>query len=81
MTTSKFQNHRNRAKKEGKALRRLTTDPLPLQLSLESLAKKMPFFIIPPDERKDLHVEISESDSSDDEAEEVHVRQFFLNSL
>jgi hypothetical protein len=41
----------------------------------------MPFFIIPPDERKDLHVEISESDSSDDEAEEVHVRQFFLNSL
>ncbi|KAG6871900.1 hypothetical protein C0995_015194 [Termitomyces sp. Mi166 len=50
-----FQNHRNRARKDGKPLRRLTHHPLPpeltLELSLESLEKKMPYFIIPVHER------------------------------
>ncbi|KAG5634565.1 hypothetical protein H0H81_001522 [Sphagnurus paluster] len=48
-----FQNHRNRAKKEGKEIKRLTLDPLPLELSLKSLEKKMPFFVIPEKERMD----------------------------
>ncbi|KAF8225096.1 hypothetical protein L208DRAFT_1307719 [Tricholoma matsutake] len=70
-----YQNHRNRAKKEGKVLKRLTTDPLPLQLPLESLEQKMPFFIIPPNERKNIvHVETSDSESSDDGVEDIHVR-------
>lgn len=73
--TCQYQNHRNRAKKEGKVLKRLTTDPLPLQLPLESLEQKMPFFIIPPNERKNIvHVETSDSESSDDGVEDIHVR-------
>ncbi|KAF9459835.1 hypothetical protein BDZ94DRAFT_1267472 [Collybia nuda] len=42
-----FQNHRNRLKKEGVALRRLICDPLPLKLSIKSLEKAMPFYVIP----------------------------------
>ncbi|KAF8221698.1 hypothetical protein L208DRAFT_1371777 [Tricholoma matsutake] len=61
-----FQNHRNRAKKDGRPLRRLNSDSLPLKLSLESVEKKMPFFIIPENERKDsTHLE-----SADDAEEE-----------
>ncbi|KAF8225092.1 hypothetical protein L208DRAFT_1408983 [Tricholoma matsutake] len=44
---------KNRAKKDGRPLRRLNSDPLPLKLSLESVEKKMPFFIIPENERND----------------------------
>ncbi|KAG6910543.1 hypothetical protein DXG01_009962 [Tephrocybe rancida] len=47
-----FQNHRNRAKKEGKVLRKLTEEPLPSELSLISLEREMPFFTIPASERK-----------------------------
>ncbi|KAF8078874.1 hypothetical protein FPV67DRAFT_1466729 [Lyophyllum atratum] len=48
-----FQNHRNRAKKEGRKLKKLTMDPLPLELSLKPLEKKMPFFVIPEAQRRD----------------------------
>ncbi|KAG6807785.1 hypothetical protein H0H92_006394, partial [Tricholoma furcatifolium] len=51
-----FQNHRNRAKKDGKTLRRLTEQPFPadvtLDLALKSLERKMPYFIIPTNERQ-----------------------------
>ncbi|KAF8225090.1 hypothetical protein L208DRAFT_1380767 [Tricholoma matsutake] len=59
-----FQNHRNRAKKEGRTLRRLSSDPLPLELSLQSLEQKMPFFTVPESERK----MVIESDASESEA-------------
>lgn len=61
-----FQNHRNRARKDGKRLRRLMSDPLPVELSIKSLAKDMPFFIIPESERSD--VKDSEHDDSEDES-------------
>nr|QQL12049.1 mating-type protein HD2.1 [Hypsizygus marmoreus] len=65
-----FQNHRNRAKKEGKRLRKLTLDPLPLKLSFESLEKKMPFFVIPEAERVDPTRVPPSPDSEDDEDDE-----------
>ncbi|KAG6867490.1 hypothetical protein C0993_002161 [Termitomyces sp. T159_Od127] len=47
-----FQNHRNRARKEGKTLRKLSETPLPVDLPLESLEDRMSFFTVPVDERK-----------------------------
>ncbi|KAG6895149.1 hypothetical protein C0992_002938 [Termitomyces sp. T32_za158] len=47
-----FQNHRNRAKKEGRPLRKLTHDPLPLEISLKSLEYKMPHLATPEHDRK-----------------------------
>ncbi|KAG6819101.1 hypothetical protein H0H93_015466 [Arthromyces matolae] len=49
-----FQNHRNRAKKEGRALRRLPSRPAPSDrnLALETLEKEMPYFAIPELERR-----------------------------
>ncbi|KAG6824586.1 hypothetical protein H0H92_006411, partial [Tricholoma furcatifolium] len=51
-----FQNHRNRAKKEGKTLRRLTDQPFPADITLDralkTLERKMPYFVIPADERQ-----------------------------
>ncbi|KAG6874672.1 hypothetical protein C0992_007045, partial [Termitomyces sp. T32_za158] len=49
-----FQNHRNRAKKEGRKLRKLANEALPSELSLKSLEEKMPYFTIPMDKRKPL---------------------------
>lgn len=69
-----FQNHRNRAKKEGKNLRRLTSDALPLKLSLESLEQKMPFFFVPEHQRKVPFIDdSSEQDLSGDSEEEDQV--------
>ncbi|KAF8078875.1 hypothetical protein FPV67DRAFT_1466731 [Lyophyllum atratum] len=63
-----FQNHRNRARKDGKPLRRLTEDPLPLEISLKSLERKMPLFTVPEHERKlATKSEPPRGDSSDDE--------------
>ncbi|RXW24007.1 hypothetical protein EST38_g1852 [Candolleomyces aberdarensis] len=42
-------NHRNRSKKEGRLLRRLTSNPLPVELPLDSLAKEMPWLAKPED--------------------------------
>ncbi|KAF8221696.1 hypothetical protein L208DRAFT_1371771 [Tricholoma matsutake] len=62
-----FQNHRNRAKKEGRTLRRFSSDPLPLELSLQSLEQKMPFFTVPESERKmAIESDASESEASDE---------------
>lgn len=47
-----FQNHRTRARKEGKVVKKLSTDALPLQICLDSLEARMPFFTIPQPERK-----------------------------
>ncbi|KAG6871898.1 hypothetical protein C0995_015192 [Termitomyces sp. Mi166 len=47
-----FQNHRNRARKDGKTLRKLSETPLPIDLPLKSLEDEMPFFAVPVDERK-----------------------------
>ncbi|GLB35908.1 putative homeodomain containing protein [Lyophyllum shimeji] len=47
-----FQNHRSRARKDGRPLRKLTENPLPVEISLKSLERKMPFFTIPEHERK-----------------------------
>ncbi|KAG5640412.1 hypothetical protein DXG03_008748, partial [Asterophora parasitica] len=63
-----FQNHRNRARKDGKHLRKLTEDPLPLEISLKSLERKMPFFTIPEHERRPVNKpEPPKTDFSDDE--------------
>ncbi|KAG6901150.1 hypothetical protein C0995_016451 [Termitomyces sp. Mi166 len=55
-----FQNHRNRARKEGKCLRKLTDHSLPpeltLELSLKSLEEKMPYFTIPVSERQSIQL-------------------------
>ena len=69
-----FQNHRNRAKKEGKVLRKLTTNASPVHLSIESLEEKMPFFVIPEHERKShVLVDASDSQSGDDLEDELPV--------
>ncbi|KAF8054201.1 hypothetical protein FPV67DRAFT_1553160 [Lyophyllum atratum] len=60
-----FQNHRNRARKDGKPLRRLTEDPLPLEISLKSLKQKMSFFTVPKHERRSINLEPDKDDFSD----------------
>lgn len=60
-----FQNHRNRARKEGKALRKLASNPLPVHLSFESLKEKTSF------ERKERPVDVSYSQSDDDSEDEL----------
>ncbi|KIJ94115.1 hypothetical protein K443DRAFT_111002, partial [Laccaria amethystina LaAM-08-1] len=42
-----FQNHRTRARKDGLPLRKLTSHPLPINVSLETLERSMPQFTIP----------------------------------
>ncbi|KAG5634563.1 hypothetical protein H0H81_001520, partial [Sphagnurus paluster] len=64
-----FQNHRNRARRDGRPIRKLTEDPLPLEISLKSLERKMPFFTIPEYERS-LHNKAQppqNSESSDED--------------
>ncbi|KAG5725343.1 hypothetical protein E4T56_gene6766 [Termitomyces sp. T112] len=66
-----FQNHRNRAKKDGKTLRRLTDNRLPTELSLKSLEDRMPYLTIPAHERKALtSLRPAVEDSSDADAED-----------
>ncbi|KAG5349160.1 hypothetical protein C0989_005509 [Termitomyces sp. Mn162] len=62
-----FQNHRNRAKKEGKVLRRLT-EPLPHEISLDSLERQMPHFTIPMHGQKVIEKPDPLSDESDGES-------------
>ncbi|KAG6848753.1 hypothetical protein H0H93_014387 [Arthromyces matolae] len=45
-------NHRNRAKKEGKPLKKLSASSVPADLPLKSLEDKMPFFTVPAKERQ-----------------------------
>ncbi|KAG5734129.1 hypothetical protein E4T56_gene1382 [Termitomyces sp. T112] len=59
-----FQNHRNRARKEGKVLRRLNGDSLPPEISLNSVEDKMPFFVIPEHERKLVSESVPRADDS-----------------
>nr|AAZ20158.1 homeodomain mating-type protein [Coprinellus disseminatus] len=47
-----FQNHRRRAKKEGRRLRRLSRDPLPHELDSEHLNASMPQLLVPEEETK-----------------------------
>lgn len=47
-----FQNHRTRARKDGLPLRKLTSHPLPVHVSLEALERSMPQFTIPAFERQ-----------------------------
>ncbi|KAG5650511.1 hypothetical protein H0H81_011989 [Sphagnurus paluster] len=68
-----FQNHRNRARKEGKPLRKLTEDPLPLEISLKSLERKMPFFTIPEQERKSVKEPVIEKEDNSDEEDIVSI--------
>ncbi|KAG6819102.1 hypothetical protein H0H93_015467 [Arthromyces matolae] len=49
-----FQNHRNRAKKEGKVLPRLTQELLSSEFSLKYMEDKMPYFTIPINERRQV---------------------------
>ncbi|KAG6883391.1 hypothetical protein C0993_006435 [Termitomyces sp. T159_Od127] len=47
-----FQNHRNRARKERRELRKLSESSIPLELTLKSLERTMPFLTVPKHERK-----------------------------
>nr|AAZ14917.1 mating-type homeodomain protein [Coprinellus disseminatus] len=47
-----FQNHRRRAKKEGRRLERLSQDPLPHELNLDHLNASMPQLLVPKEETK-----------------------------
>nr|AAZ20170.1 homeodomain mating-type protein [Coprinellus disseminatus] len=47
-----FQNHRRRAKKEGRRLRRLSQDPLPHELDFEHLNASMPQLLVPEEETR-----------------------------
>ncbi|KAF8078878.1 hypothetical protein FPV67DRAFT_1466738 [Lyophyllum atratum] len=62
-----FQNHRNRAKKDERPLRKLTEHPLPLEISLKSLEHKMPFFTVSEHERRPANEPGPQDDPSDDE--------------
>ncbi|KAG5353673.1 hypothetical protein C0989_003810 [Termitomyces sp. Mn162] len=66
-----FQNHRNRAKKERRVLRRLTIDKLPVDLSLQSLEAEMPYFTIPDHGPQPIKKNERPEDSSSDEEESV----------
>ncbi|KAJ3532910.1 hypothetical protein NMY22_g7553 [Coprinellus aureogranulatus] len=46
-----FQNHRRRARKEGRHLRRISNHPLPAELSLDTLKEQMPSFMLRKEER------------------------------
>ncbi|KAF6741299.1 homeodomain mating-type protein [Ephemerocybe angulata] len=52
-----FQNHRRRARNDGVELRRITSHPLPATLSLDTLEKQMPLFIIPEKDRRSASVD------------------------
>nr|AAZ14946.1 homeodomain mating-type protein [Coprinellus disseminatus] len=47
-----FQNHRRRARQEGRSLKRISTDPLPANISLSALKEQMPAFMMRKHERR-----------------------------
>ncbi|KAJ7492440.1 hypothetical protein FB451DRAFT_1078497 [Mycena latifolia] len=66
-----FQNHRRRAKSEGKAVRKLgPADPPPLELCLQSLEEKMEPYLIPEPLRQSVDSDVSEAGSDDEEEDE-----------
>ncbi|KAF9502397.1 homeodomain 2 mating type protein [Pleurotus eryngii] len=72
-----FQNHRNRARKEGKPLARLrVSDPLPSDVSFESLGDSMGDLIRPEGER--LMMEQQEND--DDDSDGIEALALSLNA-
>ncbi|KAJ7751303.1 hypothetical protein DFH07DRAFT_533203 [Mycena maculata] len=66
-----FQNHRRRAKAEGKPIPKLAaSDPAPLELCLRSMEEKMESYLIPDDMRQSIDNEVSEAGSDDEEDDE-----------
>ncbi|KAJ7293147.1 hypothetical protein C8J57DRAFT_1161620 [Mycena rebaudengoi] len=67
-----FQNHRARAKKEGKVLRSLSpADPAPFNLCLKSMEEKMEPYLIPEALRQSVDDdEVSEPESDEEEEED-----------
>ncbi|KAJ6520013.1 hypothetical protein C8R45DRAFT_1085921 [Mycena sanguinolenta] len=63
-----FQNHRRRAKAEGKTVRKQSaTDPAPLALCLKSMEETMEPYVIPEALRQEIDSEVSEPGSDDEE--------------
>ncbi|KAJ7631135.1 hypothetical protein FB45DRAFT_1028281 [Roridomyces roridus] len=63
-----FQNHRRRAKAEGKYLRRTgPSDPAPYEMCLKSMEEKMQPFLIPEPLRQSLDSDVSDVGSDDEE--------------
>ncbi|KAJ7361550.1 hypothetical protein DFH08DRAFT_931621 [Mycena albidolilacea] len=73
-----FQNHRKRAKEEGRPVRRRSaTDPAPLDLCLKLMEEKMEPYLIPAALRQEIDSEVSEpgSDDEDDDDDEFYNEQ------
>ncbi|KAJ7691228.1 hypothetical protein B0H14DRAFT_3906279 [Mycena olivaceomarginata] len=74
-----FQNHRKRAKEEGRPVRRRSaTDPAPLDLCLKSMEEKMEPYLIPAALRQEIDSEVSEpgsGDEDDDDDDEFYNEQ------
>ncbi|KAJ7246335.1 hypothetical protein B0H12DRAFT_1126761 [Mycena haematopus] len=63
-----FQNHRRRAKEEGRSVRKqCATDPAPLELCLKSMEEEMESYLIPEGLRQEIDSEVSEPGSDDEE--------------
>ncbi|KAJ7110029.1 hypothetical protein C8R44DRAFT_884037 [Mycena epipterygia] len=68
-----FQNHRRRAKLEGRPVRKLrAADPAPLELCLKSMEEKMEPYLIPDGLRQSVDSEVSEAGSDDEEDEDPY---------
>ncbi|KAJ7705990.1 hypothetical protein B0H17DRAFT_1035171 [Mycena rosella] len=66
-----FQNHRRRAKSEGKPVRRLgPADPAPFDLCLRSFEENMEPYLIPEPLRQSVDDEVSEAGSDDEEEDD-----------
>ncbi|KAF7339308.1 Mating-type protein A-alpha Y1 [Mycena sanguinolenta] len=66
-----FQNHRRRAKEEGKTVqKRSATDPAPLMLCLKSMEETMGLYMIPEPLRQEIDSEVSEPGSDDEDEDE-----------
>jgi hypothetical protein len=66
-----FQNHRRRAKQEGKSVKKLgPADPAPLELCLKSMEEKMEPYLIPDGLRQSVDSEVSEAGSEDEEEDD-----------
>ncbi|KAJ6621171.1 hypothetical protein B0H10DRAFT_1945545 [Mycena sp. CBHHK59/15] len=71
-----FQNHRRRARLEGKVLKKLgPADAAPLELCLKSMEEKMVTFIIPEGLRQSVDEEASEPGSEEEEEEEEFYKE------
>ncbi|KAJ6503347.1 hypothetical protein C8R47DRAFT_1192952 [Mycena vitilis] len=66
-----FQNHRRRAKQEGRSVRKLgPADPAPFELCLKSMEEKMEPYLIPVGLRQSVDSEVSEAGSDDEDEDE-----------